>query len=292
MKSLLKFAQFCHQDKYKEFNLEPLPEWIWFVWDGGWCTQDIANGLSAMDSLWVAKGMYPKSKDTLVQYLLNKFRKDYKERALPRAHLALTQVQRIISRPPPRVASSFWSSYFWIAWAFGIRHMELRMTLPHHIEKYVKRPRKVKKRSDGRAPVKKRQHKKKGIFYRLRIVCPKVGKKGVQHVTVPLSTLTTPCICAIDSFRLTKWPKPAIVSFKKMPEDYPEFWHKTLPRSAVIPRLRKALDMTDERTDVVFHSMRHGRASQLFDFYDWSLNRLRKFGRWMSKGAARIYLHS
>ena len=115
----------------------------------------------------------------------------------------------------------------------------------------------------------------------LRVVNPKLrhlgGRDEDQFVTLKRTSMPEEAWLAISAFAQLA--------------DRAVDWDKLVPRRQVIPGIRNALGLPFEKR-FVFHSYRHGRATDLKRVVQMRLDDVQDKGRWYSQASMKIYLHA
>lgn len=184
-----------------------------------------------------------------------------------RHYLSRSEMSHLLSlRPPEGEQPDPWRMFLCLSWCFLLRRSEAVALLPGDVLSTT--------RAGERC-------------YQVYIRNPKTAKGQSQTIYVPRETVPDGMLKYLDWF----------VSGANNPKDW-DPWDRLVTQSLVIPWLRKSLPAVKAHS-LCHHSMRHGRATDLFHECGFAIggdcfqNRgLVTVGRWRSKAACHCYLHS
>jgi len=127
-KSFLQYHQWALSLDLEYLELPTFVHYMFFVWDCGWSTQRVVEGLYAMDAVRVAACLSPWSKDSRVLFVLRKFRQAW--RPLQRTPLAVALALRVMAKPPSSVNHFAWRVFIALGYVFLLRHGQARAVQP------------------------------------------------------------------------------------------------------------------------------------------------------------------
>ena len=108
----------------------------------------------------------------------------------------------------------------------------------------------------------------------LKVVRPKIGKDA-QHCTIPLNHIHPKML-------------EVVLQFASLGTD--EYLFRRLPKNFAT-HIRSCLGAPQSRKDIVFHSIRHGRAFELHHKVGVTIQDLQVMGRWRRVSSVMVYIH-
>jgi hypothetical protein len=177
-------------------------------------------------------------------------------------------VRRLANQPPHGIDPILWKIYVLGGWSFLLRHAEVRQLRPD----LVRRSRVLTEQGTEE------------WWWCLTIPDPKTGRglEGGQDARLLERVLPPGMVEALRAFQ------------KHAVRDLGKEWclGNELSSSKALLYLRKGLSVPiEEKEAVTFHSLRHGRATNLYSTHLFNMSMLKEAGRWRSESSARIYLH-
>ncbi len=164
------------------------------------------------------------------------------------------EVEEYADNPPPGIEKKRWEAKHHIAFNFGLRHNEI----------------------DNVDPSKHISYQAVHDTWVCEVVAPKVDKaRKIQHIAVKGKWIASrsrcllfDCVAGVDLAWAGRWP---------------DHLDLTYLRALVGPK-------ANERNQVVtYHSLRHGRVTELAKFYGVSTDALVRFGRWVRASNVNVY---
>lgn len=209
---------------------------------------------------------YAWTEDLFIKRVKSRWSREAGQNKQARYFLSRREILKIINaNPPPRQNARAWKAFWAVSWAFLLRRSEVIALLPGDI---YRNPCFGIDRQD---------------VFAVYIRNPKTAKGSYQNVYFPRACVPGPLLPILDKVASTKTGSLGFSS---------------LDQTQVIPWLREVIPVKDSET-LVHHSCRHGRACDLLHECGYSIGASSKnskdimtLGRWRSKGAALVYLHS
>ena len=194
--------------------------------------------------------------------MVTKWKMDWnKKYKNPRSAIDLEMAVKISKNPPPNTSKVWWSLYILIGWSFLLRHGEVRQISPSSVNRVV-----LPWRGKNTA------------FWIVVIDKPKTDKGMNGYNTVRIRETTMPSGFANDLY----W-------FTQLQDQNLRVFETSIKKNTVCRAIRDALlPLTG---NFVFHSLRHGRATNLYTIWHYVLEELKDVGRWKSEASARMYIH-
>ncbi len=254
------FADFCRlYPEINDNNHQCIPSslilcWMFDLWDAGYSASEFVCSVMAMDAYCMVRDWPLVSSRPEVVRMIKRYVSNYNKRKVPRAAVSFEDAVRLASFVPRRIPRVEWAIFIALGWVFMLRHSEARYLKP----------------SDIQMPSEKNNH-----TWILFIRNPKVNVAGWNTVIMPDALVPQcfkPLLCRFASSRIL-WN-----------------WNVLVPAHWVCPTIRQALNRRDDLS-LVFHSLRHGRATHLFKVSDVTLEALQKMGRWSTLSSVKVYLH-
>lgn len=209
---------------------------------------------------------YAWSEDMFIKRVKSRWAREAGQKKNSRYFLSRNELRTIIGSQPPRGQDpKIWKIFWAVSWAFLLRRSEVLGLQPGDIYR----------------------NKKFGIHHEdvfaVYVRNPKTAKGSYQNVYFPRVCIPSFLLPILDELVLnSSWTK--LIA--------------KLDQSLVIPWLRSVI-LVKDKTTLVHHSCRHGRACDLLHQCGYSIGSSTKqskdsmtLGRWRSKGAALVYLHS
>lgn len=241
------------------FSVESLLFYMSDLYEAGCSSDGVRKMLAGLEVISILFGVYVRhSKDPILSLALSRWDRAGKKRKVHRHYISRQQLQVIIQQPPVGVDKTCWEIFCCVSWVFLLRHSEMRAVQPKHLQ-FLPR------------------YGKQGPAFSCFVVNPKTAKGQNQTVYLPLDTVPSFAIKVIRAFIASEsvWN-----------------WNSVVPRSVVNDSLRSSLVMV-RPFSLCHHSFRHGRACDLYHECGYKiLSDLMEKGRWRSKGAVQVYVHS
>ncbi len=180
-----------------------------------------------------------------------KYSRRYKENAPNRHVISILRIRTLVNEPPNGVNSFVWETFIWIAWVFALRFSEIKSVSPEHV-----------------------WYDKEAQRFVVKVVKPKV-KMWVkeQHVYIKKEWI----------------PREAIPKLHAFAENPQLIWEHLMTFNNVTPHIQKVLGRDPKRV-LTFHSIRHGRITDLYKSHDLLDDQIMKIGRWRSRTSMLVYV--
>jgi len=196
------------------------------------------------------------SKDQCVHDLIASWGK-YHHRYIKvaRSGLSWVEVELLAKNPPPKCSAWTCKTYILVSWAFLLRHQEADKLKPSDLSSTWVGTRRV---------------------WEVRVLNAKTARNlgEVQTVKFFDDQLPKPII-------------PLLEDYQKLPQNFQ--WK--VPQGGLIAHIRSTLGISENEKSVVFHSLRHGRATFCRKVLGFDLQQLMAVGRWKSAEAVQVYMH-
>lgn len=253
---LNRFLDYWTASKTKGSLPETLTQWIQNEWDAGHSPSPVTKALSFLDTVQVALNPIHFSsifKHSTIAYYLKTWEEAWKRRGKTIRRTITWEQAKLISQHPPKGVDSFkWQCYVLFAWAFMLRHGEIRRVSPLSVQF-------IEQSNKWEIDLGK---------------CKTTRERGLTQVA------RFPChLLPAEVIQLLK-------TFVKLP-DTSFSWG--INKSKVSSHLRCVLQT--DNLGYVFHSLRHGRATHLRKYDSVNDPDLKVLGRWLSNDALYCYLH-
>ncbi len=224
------------------------------LWDAGYSATEFVCSLMAMDAYCITKDWPMVSNRSEVVRMLKRYAQNYKKRNVSRWAVLYDEAVRIAQFVPRRVHPKAWAIFVALGWVFLLRHSEARYLTPSDVQK----------------PCSANKY-----TWHVSIKNPKVNVSGWNTVVMR------------DDL-VPRFFKSLLYYFVSTKECWD--WNELVPQRWVCTIIREALDRKDDLS-LVFHSLRHGRATHLFKVDNVTLEDLQKMGRWSTLSSVKVYLH-
>ncbi len=240
------FADFCRlHPEVNDNNHQCVPsssvlEWMFDLWDAGYSASEFVCSIMAMDAYCMVRDWPMVSCRPEVVRMIKRYVQNYKKRKVPRAAVSFDEAVRIANFAPRKVPQKEWAVFVALGWVFLLRHSEVRYLRP----------------SDIHQPCNANNY-----TWMVFVRNPKVNVAGWNTVIMPDAL--------IPSFF-----KPLLRRFAA--SDFVWDWNVLVPQRWVCVIIRQALNRHEDMS-LVFHSLRHGRATHLFKVSNVTLETLQKF---------------
>ena len=232
-------------------------EWVFDLRESGLSMAGAHQCVQVLEAIGHSTGMSADEKCDFdnARTLIFKFEKKW---TVQRRH-AMTEeeMMRAAFNPPKQWSErlkQLWTFAIIISWVFLLRGMEIKHITPGDINV-----------------------KPEGVT--CKVTNPKIGTAH-QHTTIPTQYIPQKAMDFVrDYASLANDPEMANAKlFSALPDNLAQL-------------LRAALNLPNSRSDVVWHSIRHGRAFHLHHTPGVSLQDLQCMGRWRRLASVMVYIH-
>lgn len=248
------------------FSLSTVLEYLADLYDGGAAIGQCHNfiyGLEIVSAFY--REPYAWTEDPFIKRVKSRWSRESGQRKVARYFLSRSEIHKIIKAEPPKGQNvEAWRTFWAVSWAFLLRRSEVLGLKPKDIYR----------------------NKCFGVHqedvFAVYVRDPKTAKGSYQNVYFPRE--------CVPSFLLPYLDKVA--------QETRHSWTSQVNQQLVIPWLRSVI-VTKNPESLVHHSCRHGRACDLLHNCGYAIGATSKkskdimtLGRWRSRGAALVYLHS
>ncbi len=213
----------------------------------------VKEALQAIDAIKTVQGKVRRSHTGVYQGMN---RLDTRKSGKDTFWTTYDQMDEYSERPPPRVDLDRWRAKHHIAWNFGLRHNEI----------------------DNVDPLKDITYAAVHDTWWCKVREPKIDKlRKIQNVSVKGCYLTSKSKCILFD------------CIAKKDLRWAGRWSDTMD----LTHLRAIVGHLAEQNNevVTYHSLRHGRITELSRIYCMSTEELLNFGRWVRASNLKLYRH-